>query len=113
MTETDPTGKAPSEPGAKLDAGKIQASLLDDFAPALLEIAKVCDFGAKKYSRHGWLQVQDGARRYADAAERHHLARCAGEVLDKDSGLLHEAHECWNRLASLTLKLKREHEEKA
>lgn len=106
LSEQDPSGRPPSEPGAKLDAGKIQASLLDDFAPALLAIAQVCDFGAKKYSRHGWLSVPDGVDRYNDAAARHHLAWASGEKLDKDSGLPHEFHECWNRLAALTLRLK-------
>lgn len=103
--ECDPTGKAPHDPGAKLDYGKIQASLLQDFSLALMEVAKVGTYGAKKYSRGGWQSVEDGINRYSDAAWRHGLAK-KHEELDRESGLLHESHEVWNRLASLELKLR-------
>ena len=43
--EADPTGRNPHEPGAKLDAGKVYASLLADFSLALTEVAKVATFG--------------------------------------------------------------------
>lgn len=103
--EQDPTGLASSEPGAKLDAGKIRADLLLDFSRALSAVAEVSDFGARKYSPGGWQYVQDGITRYRAAQLRHMLA--GREVHDKDSGLLHLAHEAWNALAVLELTIRK------
>lgn len=103
--ETDPTGRSAHEPGAKLDDGKVWAGLLADFSLALLEVAKVCTFGAKKYSRGGWQSVPDAPERYKDAQYRHMLAQ-RHEELDKDSGLPHLAHEAWNLLARIELHLR-------
>jgi len=103
-TERDPTGKTPNEPGAKLDAGKPMAGLLEDFSLALMAVAEVATFGAKKYSRCGWRQVEDGIHRYRDAGWRHRL-KGRYEELDSDSGLLHKSHEAWNTLAELELIL--------
>jgi hypothetical protein len=105
MNETDPNGKSAHEPGAKLDDCKIKAGVLADFSLALLEVAKVGTFGAKKYSRGGWQSVPDGIQRYGDAMWRHLLAE-RHEAYDKDSGLLHIAHEAWNLLAELELILR-------
>ena len=103
--ERDPNGLQAGEPGAKLDAGKLQASLLEDFSLALIEVAKVSTYGAAKYTRGGWQYVPDGIRRYADAEWRHRLAK-RHEETDPVSGLLHEAQELWNMLAKLELKLR-------
>lgn len=67
MTEKDPHGIDPHEPGAKLDAGKTTAALLLDFPYALEAIAEVAIYGVRKYSRSGWRAVPDGINRYADA----------------------------------------------
>lgn len=104
-SEADPNGRLPNEPGAKLDAGKTMASLLGDFSLALLAVAEVSTFGANKYSRGGWQFVPDGLIRYQDAKWRHLLKGCVEET-DADSGLLHAAHEAWNALAVLELKLR-------
>ena len=107
MSEADPHGTDPHELGAKLDAGKRLADLvLGDFARALGAVVDVGTHGAQKYTRHGWLYVPDGRNRYADAAMRHWLARHAGEEVDPQSGLLHLAHECWNKLAELEFALR-------
>ncbi len=46
--EADPTGRRPSDRGAKVDAGKPRMDLvLGSFADALVEVAKVGTFGAK------------------------------------------------------------------
>lgn len=103
--ERDPNGLRAGEPGAKLDAGKLQASLLEDFSLALIEVAKVATHGAEKYTVGGWQHVPDGIRRYADAEWRHRLAK-RHEEMDPASGLLHEAHELWNMMAKLELKLR-------
>jgi hypothetical protein len=104
-TETDPTGRSPHEPGAKLDAGKVMAGVLSDFSLALLEVAKVGTHGARKYSRGGWQSVPDGIARYTDALWRH-LLKERHDALDADSGLLHAAHLAWNTLARLELILR-------
>ena len=93
--------------GAKLDAGKPRAALvLGGFAKALLEVAKVGTFGANKYTDNGWMEVENGKDRYADAGLRHFLYKAAGEELDPESGLDHLAHEAWNALARLELALR-------
>lgn len=108
--ESDPNGIGQHDPGAKLDQGKVQASLLEDFSLALLEVAKVSTYGAIFYSRGGWQHVENGINRYSDAAWRHGLAKKRAKF-DKKSGLLHEAQEIWNRLAALELRLREETEQ--
>lgn len=104
--EKDPLGKDPHEPGAKLDYGKVRVGLLfNDFPRALLEVAKVCTIGAKKYTAHGWIYVPNGIERYNDAKGRHILYGAIQDI-DDDYGLLHLAHEAWNTLAELELKLR-------
>lgn len=104
--EHDPNGLAQNEPGAKLDAGKIQAALvLGGFAKALEEVSKVGTFGAKKYSPNGWKSVEDGVGRYSDAMMRHWLAHQSGELIDTDSGLSHLSQVAWNVLAVLQLSM--------
>lgn len=106
MSESDPYGKAPGEPGAKLDQGKIRVSLtLGGFSRALEEVCKVGTFGACKYSDNGWMEVPDGKNRYADAAGRH-LLKSFREEIDKDSGCMHKAQKIWNDLAELELILR-------
>lgn len=93
--------------GTKHDTEKPRPSLvLDVMALALIEVSKVATFGAKKYSDNNWLMVDDGIKRYTDAKDRHRLegAICTH---DDDSGLLHAAHEAWNALAVLELKLRK------
>ena len=105
--EFDPNGKAPGEPGCKLDGGKPLAGVLGDFALALMEVAKVGTYGAGIYSRGGWQSVPDAETRYHDAEWRHLLKR-RHEDCDKDSGLLHDAHRAWNVLAQLELRLRKD-----
>lgn len=107
MAETDPNGIPQHEPGAKLDAGKIRADLLDDFSLALMAIAEVCTHGADKYSPGGWQFVARGEQRYRAAAARHRL-KGRYERKDAKSGLDHKAHELWGLLASYELQLRRE-----
>ena len=102
--ETDPHGRDPHEPGAKLDAHKPRTGfVLLGFNRALTEVARVGTFGAAKYTDHGWLSVPNGRERYTDALLRHLLT---DESHDPDSGLLHAAHAAWNALARLELQLR-------
>ena len=105
--ERDPTGKDQHEPGAKMDDGKVKAGVLGDFSLALLEVAKVGTYGAKKYTRHGWEEVPNGIERYFDAGWRHKLYGKINKY-DEDTGFLHLAHEAWNTLAELELILREE-----
>lgn len=105
--EKDPNGLDPHTPGAKLDEGKVTASLMiEDFANALLSIAEVTTHGARKYTPHGWMKVPYGRERYLDALQRHLLAYYRGEEKDLDSGLDHLSHAAWNLLAVLELHIK-------
>ena len=105
--EKDPLGKSQHEPGAKVDAGKVRMHLITGgMARALTEVAKVGTMGAAKYTDGGWTEVPDGFRRYEDAQQRHAALRHMDEELDKESGLLHLAHEAWNALAKLDLYLR-------
>lgn len=105
--EADPTGRKASDPGAKLDAGKLRPELvLAAFAPALEAVVKIGTDGAAKYTDNGWVTVPNGVARYLEAEGRHRMRRWLGEVRDKDSKSLHLAHEAWNALAALTLYLK-------
>ena len=107
-TETDPTGRNPHEPGAKLDSGKICVfrGAIDYFPRAIEAVAAVSTFGARKYAWKGWESVPEGIERYSDALVRHLIAEAKGQVLDPDSGLAHAAHTAWNALAVLELKLR-------
>lgn len=108
MSEHDPNGKAPGEPGAKLDAGKspLRRGALEYFPRALMAVAEVSAFGASKYAWNGWETVPDGVRRYGDAGARHIVKERIEGPYDSDSGLLHAAHEAWNALARLELMLR-------
>lgn len=109
--ETDPNGIQPSEPGAKLDAGKpllLQGVFLY-FPLALTEVARVSTEGAVKYTWRGWESVKGGRERYAEALARHLLAQgWDGKALDQDSKSLHAAHVAWNALAQLELTLRQQ-----
>lgn len=110
MSEVDPNGLGQHTHGAKLDAGKPDASLLLMFGKALAAVAQVGTFGAEKYSRGGWQGVVDGEQRYTAAMLRH-LLKEHYESTDADSGLLHAAHAAWNALARLDLMLREERDD--
>lgn len=106
--EQDPNGKAPHEPGAKLDAGKtpVFQGLIDYFPRACMAVADVSAHGASKYAWKSWEQVPNAMSRYSDALGRHQLYEAMGQEHDKDSGLAHKAHTAWNALAVLEMYLR-------
>lgn len=76
--------------GSKHDSGK---PLMGAVPPnALLAVARVLTFGAEKYGRDNWRQVESAETRYLDAALRHINAYQRGEVADPESGESHLAH---------------------
>ena len=92
--------------GLKYDADKPHSGLLIGFAPALNEVAKVATFGAKKYGRDNWKNLENGKVRYFDAAWRHRLAAGGDfDSKDEESNLDHLAHDIWNMLAFYTFIL--------
>ena len=78
-------------PFRKADAGKPRPTLLP--AKALQNIVEVLEFGAEKYGRDNWRNVDD-PQRYLDAALRHLSAmQIEGlRTVDKESGLPHIDH---------------------
>lgn len=108
MTEKDPNGLNAKEPGSKLDAGKVEVvrGAISYFPRALLAVARVSQFGSRKYSWKGWEQVRNGIQRYWDALGRHMVEESISGEYDKDSGELHAVHEAWNALARAELILR-------
>lgn len=93
--------------GFKDDSSKPDIELLfSSFPRALLEVAAVADHGAKKYTRDGWVEVENGKQRYMSALGRHLLKRYIDGEYDQDSHLRHLAHSAWNALAVLELALR-------
>lgn len=99
--------------GRKDDSDKLDLTFNSEYFPrALMAVAQVSTFGAKKYARGNWKRVEDGIERYRAAAERHHLAHAiaadsaAYSFYDSESNILHKAHEAWNVLAELELILR-------
>lgn len=89
--------KYEAERGLKYDGGKNMVGLLmTGCAKALLGVAKVLTYGAKKYEAHSWRDLPDAIERYNDALYRHLLAYAQGEwidaVEDGGSGEPHLAH---------------------
>jgi hypothetical protein len=92
--------------GLKYDADKPYSGLLIGFAPALKEVVKVATFGAKKYGRDNWKNLENGKMRYFDAAWRHKLAAEGDfDAKDEESNFDHIAHEIWNLLALYTIHI--------
>lgn len=105
--ESDPEGLGLNRPGAKADAGKNEYDMvLFSFPNALAHVDRVGKFGAKKYTKGGFLSVPNGEVRYNNAGVRHNIKHLSGELTDSDSGELHLAHKAWNAMAELELYLR-------
>ena len=98
--------EATPEVGIKYDGGKPRlAEMVVDFAPEMIELCKVWEFGADKYSKSNWKLVDNGIDRYTNAMLRHLLAE-TNNLYDDESKLLHAAHIAWGALARLHFILK-------
>lgn len=106
-SEADPSGLKAGQPGAKLDAGKVDVyrGAVTYFPRALEAIARVSEVGAKKYSWKGWEKVANGFVRYSAAMMRH-IMKEDREEIDPDTGQPHLAETAWNALARLELYLR-------
>lgn len=74
--------------GSKDDAEKPRTDLLP--FGAIIEVAHVMTFGAKKYAPHNWKGLS--ATRLFGAALRHGFAWAMGEDNDPETGRSHLAH---------------------
>lgn len=91
-----------SSPGRKDDAGKPRWSLVPE--QAMEDVVKVLTYGARKYGDDNWREVDDGPRRYYDAAMRHLMAYRQGAWTDDESGLPHLAHAVASLLFIMALE---------
>lgn len=96
--------------GVRENSGKPPVSLI--LSKALLEVAKVAEFGAKKYSPHNYRKGMRWSF-FIDSMLRHLIKRATGQINDIDencedcknkkckdhSGLKHSSHIAWNALA--------------
>jgi len=92
----------PSE-GVKFDGDKVDLSLLLSLNDALSEVARLMEYGAKKYSRDNWKKVPEGYTRYTAALMRHLMTE-PGEV-DFESDIPHDVAVAANALFRLQLRL--------
>jgi hypothetical protein len=110
--EKDPTGLVSTQPGAKLDAGKVDVlrGSFQYFRRAHKAIARVSELGAQKYSWKGWESVPNGRQRYGAALTRHLLVEDDFATDNGPGGLgeevLHASQVAWNACARLELILK-------
>lgn len=93
------TNQAKDEPALRYDAGKPPISLVPP--EAILALAEVSDFGAKKYSVRNWEKGMSYSRMY-DSCQRHLLAYLGGEYRDTESNLPHLYHALWNIAGLIT-----------
>lgn len=90
--------------GIRENKGKAPVGLI--LSRALLEVAKVAEFGAKKYSPHNYRKGMRWSF-FVDAIMRHLIKYCTGQRIDEESGLSHLAHIAWNALAMLEYEVEK------
>lgn len=98
---------SPKNPfGTKHDQGKPAFDLIPPLA--LEAIARVLEYGARKYAPDNWRHVKDspGRRRYYRAALGHLNRWKSGELVDPETGESHLAHT----LCCVLFELEREEE---
>lgn len=81
-------------------------AVLGDIDPrALMEVAKVCGFGRKKYERLNYLRGYDWSSSY-DALQRHLHLFWDREECDEESQFHHLAHAAWHCFALFSFSLR-------
>lgn len=89
--------------GMKHDETKPRFDLIPPIAE--LEVAKVLEYGARKYDANNWRYVENPQARYMAAARRHINAWMQNESYDDESGLPHLAHAITSLMFILELEL--------
>lgn len=82
--------------GLRYDAGKPRYDLLA--TGFIVELAKVAEFGAKKYAPRNWEKGLSWGSTFR-AAMSHMIKWSLGERIDEESGCSHLAHAAWNMMA--------------
>lgn len=95
MTEERVTSETGGEKGRKPQ----ELSAIDP--AALMRVAEVAGFGARKYAKFNYLKGFDWSLAY-DANQRHLHDFWNGVDVDPESGLPHLAHAAWQSLALLS-----------
>lgn len=80
----------PKKYALRYDAGKPQWDLVH--FESLLPLVRVLEFGAQKYSKHGWKKPFKDKSIIINSLLRHVLALADGEQNDPESGLPHVGH---------------------
>lgn len=79
--------------GTKYDSGKAPISLIPN--DALIEIARVMEYGSRKYARHNWTKGFEWSR-LIDSTYRHLGEWKESNSIDPESGLSHLSHAACN-----------------
>lgn len=92
------------ELGDRKNEGKPGVHLLP--LDALVELAKVYDYGTIKYSEHNWERGLAWSKGVEASLLRHLAKWHVGEAVDEESGLPHDLHIAFNALALITFRLR-------
>lgn len=76
--------------GRKFDSEKLRWQFLP--WSEVEDVARVMDFGARKYAPDNWKMVSDARNRYFNASLRHIITWFKGEKYDQETGFNHLAH---------------------
>lgn len=98
---------------AKYGRPQVFLGVVGRFPRAMLEIAKVSEYGAKKHGRSmsdmSFLHVPAAGQVYLEAEARHMVKEATeGEVNEEDGRMFHKAQKAWNALADLEVFLMRD-----
>ncbi len=88
----------------KNDTAKSNLAILFDCPLALSEVARVMEYGAKKYDRKNWSKC-DQFERYESASLRHQMSYHNSDHIDDESNLHHLAHAVCSQLFLLEMEL--------
>lgn len=86
-----------AEQALRYNEGKIELSYILDAMPALKDMVRVMEFGAKKYERNNWTKGFP-KEKLLDSMLRHIDAFYSGEDVDSESGLPHVGHIMCNAM---------------
>ena len=96
--------------GKKFDSDKPMMQLLP--SKALVEVSKVLSFGANKYGKENWRELDDLQDRYTGGTLRHIFAHMDDEFKDPETNYSHLAHAVCGLLFKLEIEVEKDKEER-
>ena len=96
--------------GIKYDSEKPMMQLLP--SKALVEVSKVLSFGANKYGKGNWRELDDLQDRYTGGVLRHIFAHMDDEYKDPETNYSHLAHAVCGLLFKLEIELEKDKEKR-